>query len=454
MTQNQTILIADDDLDVLSALKLALKASPYQVVTANSPLEVATLVERKRFACLLIDLNYTQDTTSGTEGIDLIKTIRKLDKDVPVIAMTGFSSVNIAVEMMKNGANDFLEKPWRNTQLLAKIEQLIIHGCTLRKNQQLKQENALLKGNNNVSAIAESPLMKSVLSQIERVAISDMNVLFTGENGTGKSLLAKYLHQHSNRKQQTFLSVNMGAIPDSLFESEMFGHIKGAFTDAKEERIGRFELATNGTLFLDEIANIGLQQQSKLLHVLEERKFERVGSPITLDANVRLVSATNANLNVMVENNQFRQDLLYRLNTVVIEIPALRQRIEDILPLAKHFLSVLSNKYNVAEKQFEQCAIESLLAYHWPGNIRELSHTIERALFLSASNVITGADLNLASTANENGINRVDNTLEQIEKSVIIERLERFNKDPLKTAQSLGLSRSAYYRRLEKYQLN
>lgn len=454
MTSNNTILIADDDNDVLSALTLALKGEPYQVVTATSPHEVLALAERKQFACMLIDLNYTQDTTSGKEGVSLIKAIRSFDTNVPVIAMTGFSSVNIAVEMMKSGASDFIEKPWRNSQLISKIAQHIAHGQTKRTNQKLSQENALLKDTNSTDIISQSSKMNDVLAQIRRIALSEMNVLFTGENGTGKSLLAKYLHQHSSRQHNTFLQVNMGAISDSLFESEMFGHVKGAFTDAKEERIGRFELATQGTLFLDEIANISLNQQAKLLHVLEEKTFERVGGAMTLDADVRLISATNSNLTEMVSHNKFRQDLLYRLNTIEIHIPALRERTEDIVPLATSFLDKLSKKYNMSNKQLANDAIEALLNHRWPGNVRELSHTMERALFMANNNFISANDLNLPHATQMQVRNEQDKTLEQIEKRIIIERLHQFDKDPNLTAQSLGLSRSAYYRRLEKYQLN
>ncbi|MEW6991980.1 sigma-54-dependent transcriptional regulator [Colwelliaceae bacterium 6441] len=458
-----SILIADDDIDVLSALKLALKNEPIHVTTANSPHQVLTLLARKRFSCLLIDLNYTQDTTSGSEGTSLIKAIKEIDKDVPVIAMTGYGNVDIAVEMMKLGANDFIEKPWRNTQLISAIKQQIHHIDTIRDNQKLSQENALLTKNPSINVIAQSKKMRDVLAQIKRIAISDMNVLLTGENGTGKSMLAKYLHQHSTRHSHSFLPVNMGAISETLFESEMFGHTKGAFTDAKEDRMGRFELAEKGTLFLDEIANISINQQAKLLHVLEERQFERVGSNITLNADVRLVSATNGDLSKMVEENQFRQDLLYRLNTVEIRIPALKERVDDIIPLAQHFIAKLCEKYRMPEKTLDSEAIEYLLSYPWPGNIRELNHTIERALFFASNVAISASDLNLPHTvippSNVNGTeqspcNSQEKTLEEIERNIIIERLNRYDFDPHKTAESLGLSRSSYYRRLDKYQLN
>jgi len=450
-----TVLIADDDEDILSALKMALMSANYQVVTANSPRNVLSLIERRRFSCVVMDLNYTRDTTSGTEGLELLNAIRAVDQNLPVIAITGYGSIELAVELMKSGANDFIEKPWRNSQLLLRVQQQIERADTLLKSQKLAQENAMLKSRGDTNIIAKSPLMKGVLQQIKQIAVSDMNVLFTGENGTGKSMLASYLHQHSSRRAQSFHAVNMGGITETLFESEMFGHVKGAFTDAKESRIGRFELATNGTLFLDEIANISPKQQAKLLRVLEEKQFEKVGSSVTIESNVRLVSATNANLNHLVEQGDFRQDLLYRLNTIEIRIPALRDRAEDILPLASGFLDHLCQKYHIELKHFGDDAVEAMLHYHWPGNIRELSHTVERALFLSQTQLIGVDALNLPnSESNSVKKESTEATLEQIEKNVIIERLHKYLQDPQKTALSLGLSRSAYYRRLEKYELN
>ena len=455
---NHSILVADDDADVLSALKLALRTEQYQVTTASSPHEVITLLERKHFSCLLIDLNYTQDTTSGIEGMSLLKEIRQRDADVPIIVITGFGSVGIAVEAMKLGACDFIEKPWRNSQLFARIKQQVERANAIQVNKKLSHENALLREAQPLNVVAHSNVMSTLLTQIERVAQSDMNVLFTGENGTGKSMLAKYLHHHSTRSNNSFISVNMGAIPESLFESEMFGHVKGAFTDAKDDRIGRFELANQGTLFLDEIANINLAQQAKLLHVLEAHQFERVGSAVTLQADVRLVSATNAPLEDLVASGQFRQDLLYRLNTVEIRIPALRERIEDIPNLATHFIQQLCTKYGTAAKSLSDCATSALLQYTWPGNIRELAHTIERGMFLSNGDIIDESALNLpggkSKPANQKLQTTEEKTLEEIEKQVILERQHKHNKDPIKTARSLGLTRSSYYRRLEKYQLN
>jgi len=384
-----------------------------------------------------------------------MQSIRKRDQDLPVIAITGYGSIDLAVDLMKSGANDFIEKPWRNSQLLMRVQQQIERANALIHNQKLALENVLLKRGEPAALIADSARMNSVLQQIRQIAVSDMNVLFTGENGTGKSMLASYLHQNSRRNEQSFHAVNMGGITETLFESEMFGHVKGAFTDAKESRPGRFELAANGSLFLDEIANINLKQQAKLLRVLEERQFERVGSNVTIDSNVRIISATNANLQDLVTQGQFRQDLLYRLNTIEIHIPALRERPEDILPLATDFLSNLCKKYQMIQKSFSVDAVEAMLHYRWPGNVRELSHTVERALFLSNEQTIDIEALNLPIRSQQDSkITGDEATLEQIEKNIIIERLHKYQHDPRATAQSLGLSRSAYYRRLEKYELN
>lgn len=449
----RSILIADDDADVLMALSLLLKKHGYAVVTATSPSETLRALERKSYTCILTDLNFSQDTTSGNEGLALISDIRQLDGQVPIIALTGFGSIDLAVEAMQLGANDFIEKPWRNNQLVSRVEQQIQRFEALNKNQKLQQENAILKAAHNSEIIAQSQLMQSLLQQIQRIAVSDMNVLFTGENGTGKSLLANYLHQYSSRKEHTFLAVNMGGINESLFESEMFGHVKGAFTDAKDDRIGRFEIADKGTLFLDEIANISLVQQAKLLRVLEEKQFERVGSSITKEANVRLLSATNGDLPNMVVEGQFRQDLLYRLNTIEIRIPSLRERVEDILPLANNFIKQLCQKYAMPVKTLTDEAVTVMLDYKWPGNIRELAHTMERALFMSQAQQIEPQALALPVTISDNQA-QAEPTLEQLEKQVIIKRLQQYNNDPHKTAESLGLSRSAYYRRLEKFHLN
>lgn len=463
--KSASILIADDDNNILTALKLLLKAENFQVTAVDNPFDTLQLIERKAFSCVIIDLNFHRDTTSGHEGLELLSAIKKIDEQLPVIVMTGFSSIDIAVEAMKLGAVDFVQKPWKNIELIGKIQAQMKISELVQQGTRLAQENALLKKQSkltNHQVIADSPVMKALLSQIQMLAKSDMNILFTGENGTGKSMLAAYLHDYSLRAEQPFLSVNMGGITETLFESEMFGHVKGAFTDSKETRIGRFELADNGTLFLDEIANIPLSQQAKLLRVLEERQFEKVGSVQTQQVNLRLVSATNSDLNEMVVQNLFRLDLLYRLNTVEIKIPSLRERKEDIIPLAEYFSEHFCEKYRINKKPFNSEAKSVLIRYLWPGNIRELSHIVERALFLSQNDVIDVIDLGisesevlepeeLSTITNEFSFKNA--TLDDIEHHVIKQRLEHFDHKVQETIDSLGLSRSAYYRRVEKYHI-
>lgn len=458
-----SILIADDDPRILTTLKLLLKSQNYQVVAVSSPAELLTVLARRSFCVALIDLNYQDDTTSGKEGLALVAKIRELDEYMPIVVMTGYSSVDIAVEAMKQGAADFVQKPWKNERLLNILQAQVHIQAMAKKGQKLTQENALLKAQNSHDSeniVAESIVMQQLLAQLAKLAKSDMNILFTGENGTGKSMFAGYLHQCSQRHQQSLISVNMGAITDNLFESEMFGHVKGAFTDAKETRIGRFELAEGGTIFLDEIANIPLSQQAKLLRVLEEKQFEKVGSAKTQQVDVRLVSATNASLAELISQGKFRQDLLYRINTIEIHIPALRDRVADILPLAEYFLIQFASKYGLASPQLCPQASTVLQNYQWPGNIRELSHMMERAIFLSQEQVITAADLGLTPEVTVDGTSFVNNgidsdtdTLEKIERQIIVDRLARFDNNGHETAESLGLSRSSYYRRLEKHKL-
>lgn len=453
--KKDTILIADDDSRIITALKLLLKAESYDVVAVSSPAELIQIVSRRDFSVALIDMNYQNDTTSGSEGLQLIEQIKKIDEQLPIVVMTGYSSVELAVETMKLGAADFIQKPWKNDRLLSILQAQIHIKHIEQKGRRLAQENALLKDtvSPSVDIVAHSTVMKGLLAKLGKLATSDMNVLITGENGTGKSMLADYIHQHSRRSENSLISVNMGAISESLFESEMFGHVKGAFTDAKEARIGRFELAEFGTLFLDEIANIPMSQQVKLLRVLEQHEFEKVGSSKTQHADVRIVSATNGDLNQLIAEGEFRQDLLYRLNTVEVEIPPLRERRDDIIPLANHFLVSFAEKYRLENKYFDSRAQRALIGYDWPGNVRELNHIIERAIFLSQSEAITLDDLGLSQQADQYAFDIDNATLEEIERHIIEERLQRFAKDVCNTSKSLGLSRSAYYRRLEKYDL-
>lgn len=451
-----SLLIADDDPQILTALRIVLAPAGYQLICCSSPTDALQALQQQDFAAALIDLNYQQDTTSGQEGIRLLQQLKALDDNLPVIVMTGFGTVELAVAAMKLGAADFIEKPWDNDRLLSVLRTQISLQQQRAASQLLTAQNQLLQqqlSTRPAELIAESTSMQQLMLQLEKLAQSDMNVLLTGENGTGKSMLAEYLHQCSSRREHSFVAVNMGAISENLFESEMFGHVKGAFTDAKTHRVGRFELAQHGTLFLDEIANIPLSQQAKLLRVLEQRQYEKLGCSKTQQADVRIVSATNALLPELVQQGAFRQDLWYRLNTIELQVPPLRQRVADILPLALSFLARHAAKYRLPLPRLSSAAIGALQQYHWPGNIRELSHMIERALFLSQQQQIEVTDLNLPLKPDNASLDLQESTLEQIEKQVLQLRMQRYQHKPQDIAESLGLSRSAYYRRLEKFGL-
>lgn len=446
------ILIADDQRDVLEALRLLLKSEGYQTDLVTSPAALLARLETEDYDLALIDLNYTRDTTSGREGLDLLARLQELDPGLPVVVMTAWSSVDLAVEAMRRGARDFCQKPWDNARLLATIRTQLELGQALRRGRNLEAENRLLREGKPDRFIAQSPAMAPVLELIERVGPSDANVLITGENGTGKGLVARALHARSPRVSKALVTVNMGGIADSLFESELFGHVRGAFTDAKADRVGRFELADGGTLFLDEIANIPLGQQHKLLRVLETGEFERVGASRTRKVNVRLLSATNAELAQEVATGRFRQDLLFRLNTVTIHLPSLRERAEDVEPLAAHFLAQQLQRYRKSIEGFEPQALDLLRTYPWPGNVRELSHVVERAVLMCQGSRIRAADLGL-QTGPTATPPLEQMSLEEVEKFLIRKTLARFNGNAVQAAAALGLSRSAFYRRLEKYQL-
>ena len=456
------ILIVDDDEDILSSLSMLLRANKYQTVSVQSPQAALEELSVQDYLLVLMDLNYSLDTTSGDEGLKLIKLIREIDECVPIVVMTGWGTIEIAVQSIKLGANDFIKKPWGNERLLSVIHtQIKLYEVQTRSNKLIQQNQLLLEEiSPKMEIVAESKSMRVVLDLIHQVAKSDANVLLTGENGTGKSMYAKYLHSISEKKSGHFVSVNIGAMAESLFESEMFGHVKGAFTDAKSSRIGRFELADNGSLFLDEIANINLTQQSRLLRVLEDRQFEKVGSSRTQNINIRLICATNSDLACDVEEGRFRQDLLYRINTVEIKIPALRERKEDINILAKMFLKNISYKYKKPIKSLSEDAILELESYLWPGNVRELAHLMERSYILSNSDVIDVGDLGISPDKKnyhnlyENQTTNNQKTFDEIEMDIIEKRLHHFDGDALRTAKSLGLSKSAFYRRLEKCKIN
>ncbi|SFD52794.1 sigma-54-dependent transcriptional regulator [Pseudoalteromonas denitrificans] len=459
----QKILLVDDDTDILSALKMLLISEGFEVALNQTPEEALISIKKENFDLILMDLNYSLDTTSGEEGLQLIASIRKLDELLPIVVMTGWATIEVAVSTMQNGANDFIQKPWDIDRLIAIINNQIKLAQSEKNSQKLSQQNQLLQqqvdSEFSGELVASSPKMQQTLAIIEQVAKSDASVLLTGENGTGKSMFARYIHAQSNRSNANQISVNMGAVTETLFESEMFGHTKGAFTDAKTTRIGRFELADGGTLFLDEIANTPYSQQGKLLRVLEDSEFEKVGGNKTQSVDIRLISATNANLSLAVENNAFRKDLLYRINTITIEIPALKDRKEDIILLADSFLTKMALKHHKPKLIISKLAQQALLDYTWPGNIRELNHVMERAQILCQNNEISVDELGLPElTKNNNKISntQTDNesqelaTLETLEMNIIDKRLTHFDGNVLKAAKSLGLSRSAFYRRLEK----
>src|SRR5476649_2909422 len=391
------ILVADDQPDVLEALRLLLKGEGFAIEAVKSPAAVVKAVESRDYALVLMDLNYARDTTSGQEGLDLLQKIHALDATLPVVVMTAWASVDVAVEAMRRGARDFVTKPWDNPRLLAIVRNQIDLGSAVRAYRRLEQENQLLRAGSKTgpALIAQSPAMRPVLEMIARVGPSDANVLITGENGTGKGLVAQALHAVSARAGKPFISVNMGGLPEGVFESELFGHVRGAFTDAKSDRAGRFELADGGTLFMDEIGNIPLSQQAKILRTIETGEFEPVGSSRTHHASVRLVSATNSDLQAEVTAGKFRQDLLFRLNTIQLHLPPLRERREDIALLAQHFLKQHVTRYRKSITGFDESALDAMRAYAWPGNVRELDHAVERGVLMAPGKVVRAVDLGL-----------------------------------------------------------
>jgi len=445
------ILLADDQRDVLEALRILLKGEGYQTEAVTSLAAVFNALEKKDYALLVMDLNYTRDTTSGQEGLTAIPKIQEIDSTLPIVVMTAWASIDLAVEAMKRGARDFVTKPWDNERLLTIVRTQIELATALRRGRKLEAENQLLRGS-MPNLIAESPAMRPVMEMISRVGPSDANVLITGENGTGKGLIAQALHTLSPRASRTMITVNMGGLSETLFESELFGHVKGAFTDAKTDRAGRFELADEGTLFMDEIANIPLAQQAKLLRVIETGNFERVGSSKTMHANVRIISATNANLQDEIVAGRFRQDLLFRLNTIQISLPALRERREDIMPLANSFLRQHAQRYRKQVSVFDEAARERLLQHRFPGNVRELDHVVERAVLMAQDRQIRAADLGLAFAGAESR-SLEEMSLEEVEAFLIKKALARNDGNARKAAEALGLSRSAFYRRLQQYGL-
>ena len=452
------LLVADDQADILEALQLLLKGEGFRIDTARSPAAIIAAVEHHEFDAVLMDLNYARDTTSGREGMDLLEELRAIDQTLPVIVMTAWGSVESAVEAMRRGARDYIEKPWDNARLLATLRTQIELGRALRAAERLEHENRLLRQDGRAEGlpklVTDSPAMQQVLRLIERVGPSDANVLVTGEHGTGKELVARWLHAVSPRAARPLVIVNMGGLAETVFESELFGHVKGAFTDAKTDRVGRFELADTGTLFLDEIANIPLPQQGKLLRVLQSGELERVGSSRTRRVDVRVISATNAQLAEEIGEGRFREDLLFRLNTIEIQLPPLRGRREDIPALAGWFLRHHAQRYRKSLATFDRAAMQALLEHGWPGNIRELDHAIERAVLMAQGDAVRAGDLVLRGGSTPAAAPRLEElTLEEVERVLIQKALERHGGNVSQAAKALGLSRSALYRRLAHHGL-
>jgi len=443
------ILIADDQPDVIEALRLLLKSEGFDLQAAASPAQALDRVRERRFDAALVDLNYTRDTTSGKEGLDLLGNLLELDAALPVVVMTAWGSVEGAVEAMRRGARDYIEKPWDNDRLLATLRAQVQLGHALRRSQVSDDEPP---DQDLPELIATDPSMTPVLQIMKRIAPSEANVLIMGEHGTGKDVAARWLHAASKRKDAAFVPVNMGGFSEGVFESELFGHVKGAFTDAKTDRVGFFEMADGGTLFLDEIANTSTAVQAKLLRVLETGELQRVGSSETRRVDVRVISATNAKLDQAVRDGAFREDLLYRLNTVEIRIPPLRDRQQDILLLAEHFLERETQRYQRPGLRFSAEARGALKKHPWPGNVRELEHAVERAVLMTETDEIRTGDLGLRPSRT-GSLPLEELKLDEVERTLIERALDRHDGNVSRAAETLGLSRSALYRRLERHDI-
>jgi two-component system, NtrC family, response regulator HydG len=450
--KNAKILAIDDDQDILVAVKMLLRPEVKEIVTEKNPEKIPSLLAQNQFDLILLDMNYKSSLNTGNEGIFWLRKIREINKTVAVIMITAYGDIDLAVRSVKEGANDFVLKPWRNEKLLVTLEDTL-EKVNDGKAKSSKNSNQKSEG---LQLLGESEAMQDVLYKIEKIAPTDANILILGENGTGKSEVAKLIHQKSLRNQNPFIHADLGSLTESLFESELFGHKKGAFTDAREDRAGRFEAANGGTLFLDEIGNISLPQQAKLLTVLQNREVIRLGtnSPISID--IRLISATNAAIKEMASQNQYRKDLIYRLNTIEITLPPLRVRGDDVVVLGEYFMKIYAEKYRKTLFGIDEKAKEKLRKYAFPGNIRELQHSLERAVIMSDNQELTSRDLDLNSSlespvmvSSESSTLRID----ELEKSTILKAIERHDGNITKAARELGLTRTALYRRLGKYDI-
>ena len=453
MNEGGKILMIDDDEDVLLAAKMLLKKYGYQVIIEKNPNKIPFLLNNDTYDVILLDMNFSKDTTSGKEGFEWLKQIKEKDASAVVIMITAFGDVEMAVRALKEGATDFVLKPWQNEKLIATISTAIRLKKSYNEVDKLRKAKEMLEEQISQpfrDIIGNSPAIKEVFTLIDKVAKTDANILILGENGTGKELIARAIHQKSMRKDSSFVSVDMGAITETLFESELFGHKKGAFTDAREDRPGRFELANGGTLFLDEIGNLSMSLQSKLLTALQSRQVTRVGSNNSMEVDIRLICATNMNLHQMVKDGKFRQDLLYRINTVEITIPPLTERGDDIPMLANHFLNHYSKKYRKDVLSISADAMTKLKKYPWPGNVRELQHSIERALIMADSSTLQGSDF-LFSRKGNDAVNVDTLNLDEVEKAAVAKAIQLHNGNISKAAEELGLTRASLYRRMEKY---
>lgn len=449
--KNASILVVDDDPDVLTAVRLLLKTEVKEVITEKNPENLRWHLNKDHFDLILLDMNFTSSIHTGNEGLFWLNEIKKLKTDSAVIMITAYGDIELAVRSLKEGAADFVVKPWHNEKLISIIKDSL-------KRKESKAPLTLGSHSDSIigkELIGESEVMQEIFYKIEKIAPTDANILILGENGTGKDLVAKAIHQQSLRAEKPFVKVDVGALTESLFESELFGHKRGAFTDAREDRTGRFETANGGTLFLDEIGNISLQQQAKLLNVLQNRQINRLGSNEVISIDIRLICATNVSISELANENRFRKDLIYRINTVEIVMPPLRKRGNDILLLAKHFSRLYCNKYIKPTLEFDNKAIEKLMSYHYPGNVRELQYTIERAVIMADEDTLQAKDLIFSpiESALVNDHEPVELKLSAIEKNTILKVIEKNNGNITKAAKELGLTRTALYRRLSKYDI-
>ncbi|MES1217702.1 MAG: sigma-54 dependent transcriptional regulator [Bacteroidota bacterium] len=448
--KNSSILVIDDDTDVLTAVRLLLKTESKEVITEKNPENLRTHISKTDFDVILLDMNFTSSINTGNEGLFWLKEIKKMRPDTEVIMITAYGDIDLAVRSLKEGAADFVVKPWHNEKLLYTIKETLRRKENITTGIHPRIESVIGK-----ELIGESEVMREIFLKIEKIAPTDANILILGENGTGKDLIAKAIHQQSLRSNKAFVKVDVGALTESIFESELFGHKKGAFTDAREDRPGRFETADKGTLFLDEIGNIPLHLQAKLLSVLQNRQVTRLGTNEPIPIDIRLICATNVSLNELANENRFRKDLIYRINTVEIIVPLLRKRNSDIILLAKHFCRLYSNKYLKPMPEFDTGAIQKLLNYNYPGNVRELQYIIERAVIMADNNVLGVDDLIFSpiETSHASETEPAEMKLSAVEKNTILKVIEKHNGNITKAAKELGLTRTALYRRISKYDI-